>query len=99
MRNDFQTFYGTIAWKECREAYKKRAQGLCERCLKAGIYTPGEIVHHKIELTAENVADPSISLNFDNLELLCREHHAAAHKAAPRRYVFDEMGRILPMGE
>ena len=34
--------------------------------LKEGRYTAGEIVHHKIELTPENIDDPGITLSWDN---------------------------------
>ena len=49
---DFQSFYGTQAWKNCREAYKKKAYGLCEMCLKEGRFTAGEKDHHRTPLTA-----------------------------------------------
>lgn len=87
-------FYKTAAWVNCREAYKKQAKGLCELCLKNGVYRPGEIVHHKIHLTPDNVYDPSISLNFANLMLVCREHHAELHSNG-KRYKVDELGRVL----
>lgn len=85
-------FYGTRAWKNAREAYKKQAGGLCERCLAAGIIRAGEFVHHKVYIDINNVNDPTVTLNFDNLELLCREHHAAEH--AKRRYVVDANGHV-----
>lgn len=95
---DWQAFYGTRSWKDCRESYKKKARGLCELCLKEGRYTSGAIVHHKIELTPENVNDPSIALNFENLVLLCREHHAQVHNGTSRRYDIDELGRVTARG-
>ena len=49
---------------------------------------PGIIVHHKIELTPDNINDPHIALSFDNLELLCEDHHNKQHKAKPKRYSF-----------
>ena len=50
-------------------------------------------MHHKIPLTPENVTDPEITLNWDNLMLLCRECHAAVHKPQ-KRYTVDELGRV-----
>lgn len=41
--------------------------------------TPAEIVHHKIELTPDNIDNPKITLGFDNLEAVCRECHAQIH--------------------
>ena len=92
------TFYGSKAWKECRKAYAKSKGGLCERCLKAGLYRPGYVVHHKIYLSDDNLNDPSIALNWENLELLCRECHEAEHARNKRRYVVDAMGGISPIG-
>lgn len=66
---------------------------MCEKCLKEGRYTPGDIVHHKIHLDPVKILDPSISLNWDNLELLCRKHHAEAH-GSTKRYKVDEFGRV-----
>lgn len=65
---------------------------MCERCLKAGIIRPGEMVHHKKHLTEENLNDPAVALNFANLELLCRDCHAAEH--AKRRYWVDVDGFV-----
>lgn len=50
------------------------------------------MVHHKRYITAENVTNPDIVFNWDNLELLCRECHAAEH--TKKRYTFDENGFV-----
>ena len=89
-----EAFYKSKAWKDCREAYARSRSGLCEKCLKEGRYTPGDIVHHKIQLDPVKILDPSISLNWDNLELLCRKHHAEAHGSA-KRYKVDDFGRVI----
>lgn len=60
-----------------------------------GLYTPGEIVHHVINLTPENINDPNVALNFDNLRLVCRRCHAEEHKHRERRYVIDELGNVI----
>lgn len=75
-----QGFYNTTVWQNCRNAYVKSVGGLCERCYENGIIKHGEHVHHIIHLTPDNVSDPSISLSFGNLILLCRECHEAEHK-------------------
>ena len=69
--------------------------GLCENCLKKGIYKPGVIVHHIDPITPENITNPNITLNFSNLELLCRECHEHQHDKRKRRYKLDEMGRVI----
>lgn len=95
MKDFAKGFYKSKAWKDCRTAYAASVGGLCEPCLKAGRYVAGEIVHHKIHVTPQNVNKPEIVLNFDNLELLCRECHSSAHGARQRRYQLDELGRVI----
>lgn len=94
MREFAESFYKSKAWQDCRAAYVKRVGGLCERCLASGIYSSGEIVHHKTHLTPENISDPEIALGFDNLELLCRDCHGNEHRGFERRWTVDECGRI-----
>lgn len=77
-------FYSSKAWQDCRNEYAKRRHYLCENCLRKGIYRPGEIVHHKIEIDPVTIEKPEIALNFDNLELLCRECHANRHELRGR---------------
>lgn len=96
MARDFaKPFYHSPEWKKAQRLYIKQAGGLCERCLQRGIITPGVIVHHKIHLTPENIMDPSITLDPNNLQLLCRNCHADVHKGYDTRYKFDEMGRLI----
>ena len=79
-------FYSSKAWQSCRNEYAKRRHYLCEDCLRRGIYRPGTIVHHKIELDPITIEKPEIALSFNNLELLCRECHAARHDIAGGRW-------------
>ena len=88
-------FYKSQAWKRCAAAYRKQAGGLCERCLKEGRYTAGAIVHHKIYITPDNIYDPSITLNFENLELVCMNCHGKEHGKTKKRYRVDNMGRVV----
>lgn len=97
-----RAFYSSTAWKRTREAYTAHAGGICERCERMGVYgVPGEIVHHKNKLTARNINDTQITLSFDNLELLCRDCHAAVHEVdvygrqrRRRRYEVDARGHV-----
>ena len=72
-------FYNSKAWIRCKEAYLESKNHLCERCLAEGVYTPADIVHHKVYLTDENFGDPALMFGFDNLELLCSKHHNDEH--------------------
>lgn len=88
-------FYKTAAWRKVRDSYIKSVGGLCERCWKNGIIRHGDTVHHKVELTPENINDPAVAMNPENLELLCRDCHAAVHTKNQRRYRVDSAGRVV----
>lgn len=96
MKEYAKGFYKSKAWKDCRAAYAKSVGGLCEVCLKAGIYRAGEIVHHKEHINPDNINDPRIILDWNNLQLVCRDCHAELHpKHRGRRYKLDELGRVI----
>lgn len=98
MAKDFaRSFYSSTMWRECRNAYASYRGHLCERCIRRGILSHGEIVHHKIELTPENINDPNITLAFNNLELLCRPCHAEVHdqRKKCRRFTIGPDGEII----
>lgn len=92
-------FYRSKHWIKCRNGYFKKVSGLCERCYSKGEYVPGVIVHHKIILTPNNIIDPTVSLNHDNLELLCLDCHNKEHMsrggALREDVMFDDMGRLI----
>lgn len=88
-------FYASKAWTDCRKAYRESVGGLCEQCLKRGIVTPGEIVHHKIHIDDKTLDNPNVLLNWDNLELLCRKCHGIEHMK--KRWKVDKDGRVIAM--
>ena len=95
MKKYAERFYKGKAWQACREAYLKKVGGLCERCLKEGIIEPAVIVHHKVYIDEESINDPNITLNFDNLEALCKRHHNEEHFGVNyKRYEVDEYGKV-----
>lgn len=87
-------FYNSKAWHDCRAAYAKSVGGLCEVCLAKGVYKGGEIVHHKKHISPETINDPAVLLNWDNLQLVCRDCHADIHRPTERRWTVDEWGRV-----
>jgi 5-methylcytosine-specific restriction endonuclease McrA len=97
MKEYARRFYSSKAWQRTRDAYKKSKRGLCEICLAQGMYKPCEIVHHKVELTPDNINNPDITLSWSNLQCVCREHHAEIHELyeRKRRYKIDELGRVI----
>lgn len=63
-------FYKSIAWQKCRASYIQTVFGLCEHCSK-----PGYIVDHIEEINIDNIHDPNITLNHENLQYLCTSCH------------------------
>lgn len=96
MRSIDRIFYTDSKWEKCRAAYFTHVGGLCERCKAEGRIVPGEIVHHKIHLSEENMSDPTIAYNFDNLELLCQTCHNKEHfgSSQKKRYKINSDGTL-----
>lgn len=99
--------YHSARWAAIRDLAMKREvttqgfvpSGMCELCFSHGLYRPAKVVHHIVHITPENVDDPGVTLNADNLMRLCQDCHAAVHSSAdydgPSRYHFDEAGNIV----
>ena len=77
---DVERFYTTQAWRKSRASFLKEKGGLCEICLSKGLIEPAVHVHHKTHLTTENINDPRITLDHENLMALCEECHAEQHR-------------------
>lgn len=100
-------FYHSKAWHDVRSFVFDRAHGLCERCMESGEIKPANVVHHVIPLNTENVNDPDIALNPDNLKALCDDCHTEVHKMigigafeSPKkeeepRVLFDAEGNVV----
>ena len=94
MQDYAKTFYKSKRWQSTRLAYLRSVGGLCERCLKRGLYHPAVIVHHKVYISPDNINDPSVTLNWNNLEAVCRECHELEHSGSGRRYIVSDDGRV-----
>lgn len=79
-------FYHSKEWKRIREIVFQRDNGLCQKCLKEkDEEVPGDEVHHLIWLRPTNINNPNITMNMDNLVLLCRDCHMQIHKASTHK--------------
>lgn len=90
-----EKFYKSQRWQDTRNAYASSVGGLCERCKAKGIINAGEIVHHIKHITPDNIHDPCITLDWNNLMLVCRDCHGELH-AQEKRYSVDALGRVAP---
>lgn len=97
---EVESFYTSWIWRKCRKAFAESKGNLCERCLSRGIVQPGSKaqpleVHHKIPLTADNVKDPNIALNWERLELLCKTCHDEERERNAKRWKVGEDGHVV----
>ena len=85
-------FYRSAAWQQARLIKITSANGRCEKC--GGV---GEEVHHIIHVTPSNVEDLNVTLNQDNLILLCKDCHNKEHGrfTDKREIVFNSDGDMV----
>ena len=94
MKEYATSFYKGKAWQKVSRLYMTGQNYVCERC--GGV---GYICHHKTYLTPENINDPAIALNPDNLECLCQACHNKEHHGQESRAIFDEAGQMIGLKE
>lgn len=71
-------FYCRKDYLSLAQSCKVKSGGICARC--GGVFDLNELrPHHKIELTLDNIDDTNITLNPDNIEVLCHACHNAVH--------------------
>lgn len=94
MREFSSKFYKSALWRKCRQQYIGARiatdGGLCETCHQR----LGYIVHHKTWITPENINDPNVTLNQDNLKYDCLVCHNKEKEFEKEeiKYIFDENG-------
>lgn len=107
-REELKKFYDRKAWRVARENALMRDKYLCVLCLNKHKVTPAEVVHHKKHLSLENMDDPNIAYNLENLISLCSNCHTEVHQGEhgkgrmnleehPYNYTFDANGMLVPM--
>ena len=94
MKDYARSFYLPKAWKRTSRAVMLERDGMCERCGRLA-----SVVHHKKYITPENINDPEITLNWDNLECLCHDCHNKEHSLKASLTYFDEDGSIKHVKE
>jgi 5-methylcytosine-specific restriction endonuclease McrA len=93
MKEYAKHFYKSKAWQRTRYAYIISKQGQCERCGQGG-----KIVHHKIYIDPTNIYNEAITLDHNNLELLCQTCHNQEHTGTQTTATgtrFDEHGQLI----
>ena len=67
---------------------------ICQQCSKVMIDTSKLIGHHKIALSPANIDNLDVTLNKDNVELICNRCHDAVHK----RYGYNQHNVYIVYG-
>lgn len=89
---ELKFFYNSKEWKRVQQEKIASVNFRCEEC--DGI---AEEVHHKVPITTANVFNVDVTLNTNNLVVLCRKCHNEKHhrfrRTSPK---FDKDGNVLP---
>jgi len=86
-------FYGTKEWVKLARYIRIKYYYTCQVCGRRGVY-----VHHIIHITNDNLNDPNITLNENNLTLLCLDCHNDIHmgtSAVRKDLKFDGKGNLV----
>ena len=88
-------FYKSTKWLRCKNAFLASKNYECERCGALAV-----VVHHRKYITPENISDPNITLNWDNLQALCLDCHNEVHGRGSRKVIadglmFDKNGNVV----
>jgi hypothetical protein len=83
MRSRFQSFYESKQWRRFREVILLERMGnegiICESCSNVILRRGNAHLHHITELTPENVDDVMVSMNPDNIKVVCARCHNLEH--------------------
>ena len=74
---EIDAFYHSKAWRDLSYLLRLKS-GKCQRCGRIADIKQLH-AHHKVLLTPSNINDISISLNPDNIEILCSSCHDEEH--------------------
>ncbi len=75
-----KSFYASEIWQNFRLLIINKRGMICEHCGQLIAEISDLTIHHKTELTPENVNDVTISLNPDNVMIVHHDCHNQIHK-------------------
>lgn len=78
-------FYASSSWIKLRAALIQERGPICARCGRIVADSSQLIGHHKTPITPENINEPRITLNPENIELICSVCHNAEHERFGKR--------------
>ena len=71
--------YVSDEWRSFRYNLIQERGPVCQQCSRVMVDTSKLIGHHKIILTPQNINDLSVTLNKDNVDLICFDCHNKEH--------------------
>ena len=74
-RDEIDKIYKSTRWQKVRKIVLIRDNYLCQVCLRHGLITSANTVHHKIKLRE----DLNKAFDLDNLESVCSSCHNKEH--------------------
>lgn len=74
-----KSFYAHESWQQFRVAIIAQRGPVCQKCNKVIANSSDCILHHIKELTPENVSDYNVSLNPENILVVCHDCHDKEH--------------------
>ena len=80
MLDKLHAFYTSKAWRDLSFKLKIERGGKCERTGETFADMSQLIGHHKNPLTEDNLSDPIIALNPDNIEIISIKEHNKEHR-------------------
>lgn len=95
MFKSLESFYKSDKWIQFRLAYIGEHDPICKDCGKIIVESKQLHLHHIEELTLENVNDACVSLNPENIVVLCHDchnkrHHRFGHGYGKRKNKWDK---------
>ena len=73
-------FYNSHAWRSLRGRLIVERNYTCEECGGNFAFEPSKLIgHHKKPLTPENITDANITLNPENIKIVCKDCHDKEH--------------------
>ncbi len=86
-------FYNSKVWHRTRRYIRLKYRGVCQQCGLNGTH-----VHHIKYITIANIHDTNITLNENNLTLLCHDCHNFIHMDSQflrKDVTFNEHGELV----
>ncbi|WP_066499927.1 HNH endonuclease [Abyssisolibacter fermentans] len=74
-----KNFYNSKEWLVFRQMLILERGPICEECGKHLTESSDIILHHEKELTSDNINDVNITLNPDNIKIVCKKCHNKIH--------------------